>query len=249
MLKISCVSYLNSRPFIEGLEGSSVLREASLSLDVPSECAAKLMDGRADIGLVPVAVLPDLPEAHIVSDFCIGADGPVETVLLLSHVPLEEVTSIIPDSHSRTSVMLAHVLADRYWNIKPEWKAADAPESRHCARLLIGDKTFRERERYGYVTDLAEAWKEFTTLPFVFACWASTRPLPPAFIAEFNAALATGLDQREAMAGKLSDLYPGVDIASYLNHRISYTLDDRKRAGMDLFFRMCGQLAGGVENK
>ena len=87
-VRISCVSYLNSKPFIDGLKHSSILENATLSLDIPATCADKMMNGEADLGLVPVVMVPSLPQAHIVSDFCIGADGPVDTVLMLSDVPL-----------------------------------------------------------------------------------------------------------------------------------------------------------------
>src|SRR5437867_12268285 len=88
VIKVSCVSYLNSQPFIYGLKNNSIINEIDLSLDVPSVCAEKLRSGSVDIGLVPVAVIPQLKESHIISDYCIGADGKVETVLLLSDVPL-----------------------------------------------------------------------------------------------------------------------------------------------------------------
>ena len=106
MIKVSCVSYLNSQPFIYGLKNNSIINEIELSLDVPSVCAEKILSGKADIGLIPVAVIPQLKESHIISDYCIGADGKVETVLLLSDVPLEKIKSILLDYQSRTSVLL-----------------------------------------------------------------------------------------------------------------------------------------------
>ena len=57
-------------------------------LDIPTDCATKLAEGTIDIGLVPVSIIPELKNARIISDHCIAADGVVNSVLLLSNVPL-----------------------------------------------------------------------------------------------------------------------------------------------------------------
>ena len=62
-IKISAVSYLNTLPFIYGLEHSGLLSTVELSRDIPSECARKLLAGEVDVGLVPVAVLPELADS------------------------------------------------------------------------------------------------------------------------------------------------------------------------------------------
>jgi chorismate dehydratase len=124
MVKVSCVSFLNSRPFIYGLQQDKISGDIELSLDIPSVCADKLKSGQVDIGLVPAILIPALKNPHIVSDFCIGADGRVETVLLLSNVPLEKIENIVLDSQSRTSVILARILAGKFWKINPEWMEA-----------------------------------------------------------------------------------------------------------------------------
>ena len=114
-LRISAVSYLNSLPFVYGIKNSGFLKNIELSLDVPSVCADKLISGKADIGLVPVAAIPLIKNARIVSDFCIGADGKVQSVLLISRKPLQEIQKVYLDLESRTSVGLAKVLAKEYW--------------------------------------------------------------------------------------------------------------------------------------
>src|SRR5258705_12322934 len=124
-IKVSCVSYLNSRPFIFGLQNSPVSNEIELSLDVPSECANKLIDGIVDIGLVPVSVLDELNEFHVISDYCIGADGEVGSVLLLSDVPLDDIKTVLLDYNSRTSALLVQVLADKFWKVSPNWVDTD----------------------------------------------------------------------------------------------------------------------------
>ena len=67
-IRVSAVSYTNSKPFIDGLQRAGGDLDIRLSLDIPSQCAAKLISGRADVGLVPVAALPDIPDYRIISD-------------------------------------------------------------------------------------------------------------------------------------------------------------------------------------
>ena len=125
MLKISAVSYLNTVPFIHGLKQSVLIHSIGLQLDYPSICADKLINGIVDLALVPVAVIPKLLQAHIISDYCIGANGAVDTVCLYSDVPITEIESIALDYQSRTSVALLKILLKEYWQLNPELKKAD----------------------------------------------------------------------------------------------------------------------------
>ncbi|MEO6037657.1 MAG: MqnA/MqnD/SBP family protein, partial [Saprospiraceae bacterium] len=124
-LRISAVSYLNTKPFIYGLYRSDLGDILDLSLDIPALCAQKLLTGEADLALAPVAIIPELPEAYIVSDYCIGAVGKVKTVCLFSNTPLSEIKQIYLDFHSRTSVALVRILCAQYWHIQPEFVPAE----------------------------------------------------------------------------------------------------------------------------
>ena len=79
-IRISAVSYTNTKPFIFGLELNQIKNKLDLSLDTPSDCAQKLIDNQVDIGLIPVAAILSLPYWQIVSDYCIGAVGAVNSV-------------------------------------------------------------------------------------------------------------------------------------------------------------------------
>jgi chorismate dehydratase len=239
-LRISAVSYLNTKPFIRGMESSGFVNQVDLSLDIPSVCAAKLLDGRVDVGLVPVAIIPELREHHIITDYCIGADGPVKSVLLYSNVPLTEIQSVLLDNQSRTSVALVKILAKHLWNIAPEWTlATDGYENSIAgtrAGVVIGDRTFRLKDRFAYSYDLAECWKELTGLPFVFACWVSNKPIDVGLEADFNKALKMGVSQAADVAKQYETDFPaGSHLEEYLCHNLSYTLDTRKRQGLTQF--------------
>ena len=102
-IKITAVSYLNTKPLLYGLLKSNLAQSVDLQLNIPSVCAQKLLNGEADLGLVPVAILPELQQPQIISDYCIGTVGAVKTVAIYSHVPIEKVESLYLDYHSRTS--------------------------------------------------------------------------------------------------------------------------------------------------
>ena len=240
MVKVSAVSYTNSIPFVYGLINSVIQHEIELSLDIPSQCAEKLIHGHADIGLVPAAILPSLGEGQIISDFCIGAIGKVDTVMLYSQVPLENIKRIWLDFQSRTSVQLVQVLCREYWKIEPEFLTAQPGYEQlihgEDAGVVIGDRCFDSLGRYKFSYDLSENWYEFTGLPFVFAVWHSNRSLPESFIEKFNHSLGFGIQQKELALDKLLNPKLSREVAHhYLYKRISYHLDDRKKRGLQLF--------------
>jgi chorismate dehydratase len=227
-IRVTAVSYLNTKPLLYGLFKSPVAAELDLQLDIPSICAEKLRSGQADLGLVPVAILPELTQAYIVSDYCIGAEGAVKTVCIYAEKPLEELKTIYLDYHSRTSVELARILVREYWKVGAELLPAkpgfENKIQGDTGALLIGDRTMGLESKYPYVYDLGEAWLQHTGLPFVFAAWVSTKPLDPAFIQRFNAALKTGLDY-----------IPDFDLSTYFTKYISYPLTQGKKEALRLF--------------
>jgi chorismate dehydratase len=248
LLRISVVSYLNSRPFILGLNNSEYIRKhAIITTDNPAECARKVKSGEADMGLIPVAILPDLGEYHIYSDYCIGAKGKVRSVFLFSEVPVQEVKEIVADPQSRTSVALTKVLAKFFWKIEPEFKTTNDDNyltavRDHTAAVMIGDRTFNVQNNFKYPVDLAEQWMDHTGLPFVFACWAGKMPIDPEFIKHFNQALEYGVEHRDEVIAAEKDNYNGFDVKDYLKNNITYVLDSSKRKGMELFLSLLQKL-------
>ena len=247
MLKISAVSYLNTVPFIHGLKQSELIHNIDLQLDYPSICADKLINGTVDLALVPVAVIPKLKNSYIISDYCIGADGAVDTVCLYSDVPVTEIESIGLDYQSLTSVALLKVLLKEYWQLKLELKKVDIGfedniKGKHAA-LVIGDRAFAMNTKHAYIYDLSAIWKELTGLTFVFAAWVSNKKLPQNFISNFNTALEKGLSDIDRALDLERDNYPNcTNPEDYLNNKISYNLDSKKKKGMELFLKKVNAL-------
>lgn len=245
--RVSIVSYLNSKPFLYGLEKSLLADKIDLSLDIPSKVAAKLAYNVADIGLIPVAGLEDLEEYHIVSNYCIGSVGKVKTVVLASNVPLEKVDTILMDYQSRSSVLLAKVLAKFYWKKSFYWENTcnnfqNVSIIGNTAGVIIGDRVFEIENKYKYVYDLSEEWLKFTNLPFVFAVWAANKELNETFETEFNKALKFGLGHIDKVLKTEQSYYPNVNIKEYFINNISFELDLEKRAGMAKFLELASKL-------
>jgi chorismate dehydratase len=242
------VSYLNSTPFIYGLDNFFKRDDVKISIDIPSICAEKLLSGQADIGLVPVAILPRLNHYSIISDYCIAANGEVSSVLLLSDVPLEKIETILLDYQSRTSVMLTRILTKKLWGIHPQWKETSENYEKDIrastAGVVIGDRALKLKGKFKYVYDLSAEWNKLTGLPFVFACWVSTIETTPVFNQEFNNALYKGISDIEAVVQALpsKDINPDVAI-DYLKNNISFLMDDKMKKGMKRFLEFVEQLS------
>ncbi len=230
-----------------------------ISYTVPSQCAAALRAGTADIGIIPAAAYTSVADLGILPGVAIASRRPVRSILLVSKVPLERVRTVALDTSSMTSVALTKVLFARWWGGSREFTAM-APEIEtmlegHDAGLVIGDPALKI-DRSRYVTyDLAEEWIRFTGKPFVFAFWAvrqaaikagsSPLDLPSIFQKSRDHGLLPGnLDQIAGEWGPRLGL-SAASVKSYLNENIYYSLDSACMEGMQLFYRYaeeCGAL-------
>jgi chorismate dehydratase len=247
-IKISIVNYTNTLPFKWALKKSPLLQRIDLQEDIPSICGQKLKFGQVDLALMPVAMLAELDHFFIETDFCIGAHGRVDSVKLYSQVPLEQMETVTLDYQSRSSITLTKVLFKFCWKRNVKYLDASPGFEQQIggsnAAVVIGDRTFALNGHYAYEYDLAEEWKKFTGLPFVFAAWVSRERLAPEFIKEFNSVLRYGIDQVEkavAENGPVKNLSPEKTI-EYLTQRIDYNLDADKRKALNLFLDYIRQL-------
>jgi chorismate dehydratase len=238
-IRVGIVSYLNTRPLIYGLQRLPIKNEIELIEAYPASLAEKLKTGEIDLGLVPVAIISQLPQFYINGNYCIGAVGDVASVALFSQVPIEQIRTIYLDYQSRSSVQLLKWLVKNHWKIDPE--LIDAKDESYLsyikndtAAVIIGDRALAQRSNFRYIYDLAGEWKIATGLPFVFAAWVSTKKLPEHFIEKFDEANAYGLQHIDEIAAEYDD---GVyDLKKYFSENLSYELDKDKRKAMNYFF-------------
>lgn len=237
------MSYLNTKPLVYGFENGGMKDELEMIEAYPSRIAAMLLNNEIDLGLVPVAIIPALKESYIISDFCIGATGPVASVCLFSDVPLASVTEVLVDYQSRTSAALLKVLLEHYWKLSP--KLTDTNNGYRqdikgtTAGLVIGDRALQQRHKSAYIYDLAETWQLMTGLPFVFAAWVANKKLPGNFVDRFNETTGKGLKHLEEIAAGIN--YPAYDLQYYYTQNIHYLLDESKKKAMSLFLQYLQQ--------
>lgn len=231
-LRIGGVKYLNAAPLCDALDA----QRFDIRRDHPSVVARMLREGEVDVALVPVAaLLADGAPFRVVPGVCIGAEGPVDSVLLVGRTPPERWERLLLDGVSRSSaaltrVLLAGPLGERLESVE----LIDAPPGQALelagpadGALVIGDAARQLPDELEQRIDLAEVWHQWTGLPAVFAVWAGRPDLPREAIAALREAARKGL-------AELCARYEGEDLA-YLSERLRYRLDDRALMGLRRF--------------
>ncbi len=242
-IKVAAVSYLNTKPLLYGIERSRLMNDIELIVDYPSNLATSLKEGSIDVALLPVAAMPGIEGAHIVSDYGIAADGNVASVAIFSQVPMGEIESVYLDYQSRSSVRLARLLLEKHWKKGVVYKQATEHYIDYIngtnAGVIIGDRALQQLNNFEYVYDLADGWKDYTGLPFIFAAWVANKELPADFIVAFNEANALGLLHIDEIVA--ANPYPYFDLHEYYTKHIHYLLDADKKKGLEKFLQLIAE--------
>lgn len=244
-IKIAAVSYTNTIPFVYGIEHTKNNLCADLILAIPKECAELFKRKEVDIALVPFATTLELTDFDIITPYCISSDDVVRTVVLMSDCDIKSIQRIYLDSHSRTSVELVKILAEKLWNITPTYEPLNSFDnlkikSKNDAFLLIGDKVFDYEGRFAYKYDLCREWINLTGKPFVFAVWIARKGIKESVIKSLCNSLESGINQIENAVNERNYKDPKF-ILEYLTKNIKFNLTDDKREGMKLFLHYLRQ--------
>lgn len=246
-IRLGAVSYLNTKPLVEGLDARPDL--FALRFDIPAQCAALLHEGRVDLGLIP-AIEYLRGDYRIVPGVAIGSDGPIASVALFSRVSVEQIATLALDVSSRTSVALTRILCAKRWRITPKLVPAEpdlqAMLSRAEAALVIGDPALSiDPAAQGLVkTDLGCEWQAMTGLPFVYAMWSGRAGVArPEHIAELNAARDRGVASIDTIAGAWGGGDPRRERTArgYLRDNLKYGLGERELAGLRRFHELAAE--------
>ncbi len=233
---------------------------------MPSECAARLADGRADIGLIPIASLATKPGLQILPGCTIASKGRVRSLILVHRAsrPLQKLRSVAADAASRTTLAYTRIMFHKWGNAEvpfvPMVADLDAMLERADAAILIGDpallaleERYNRLERTGeelVYRDLAEEWRALTGLVFVSAVWstacgtlAGSSPLDQSVAEDFILSRDHGLANIDALVAEWSRriAIPEATIRTYLTANIHYVLDEECVEGLRGFFRMAAE--------
>ncbi len=236
---MGAVSYLNTKPLLYGIERSPLLERMELITDHPASIADMLLKDEIDVGLVPVAIIPEMKEYHINTRYVIGCNGPVASVCLFSEAPVEELRKVLMDYQSKTSVVLAKILLKDYWKVRPEFEEALPGFLQEIkgdtGAVVIGDRALEQRVISTHSYDLGEAWKKMTGLPFVFAAWISNKKLDPDWVEAFDEANGTGVRHIDLVLDGLPQNL--INLREYYTRYLSYELDAEKVRGLGVFLK------------
>ena len=256
-LRVSAISYLNTAPlmwdFENGESVESLKQHFQVEYTIPAQCADALKTGTADIGIIPVAAYTSIPDLVIIPDVAIAAKNQVRSILLVSKVSLEKIRSVATDASSRTSSALVQIFLRKFVGVNPGFtpQKPDLKEMLrwHDAALLIGDIALQAQTSGRYVYDLAEEWRRWTYLPFVFAFWAVRKAALEKANSEVNIARVFqqsrdhGLDHVTEIARSWSPRLGLKEpvIREYLTSNIDYFLGDDNVKGLKLFYRYAAE--------
>ena len=248
-LRIATVPFYNAWPLTRFLEEE--LPDAVLSSWNPSAMRQGLLADEIDLALMPVAELAALPEAVVHGDACIGARGPVKSVLMFSKVPITEIRQIALDAASRTCVTLSVAMLEKFYGITPETVPLDyEADLNRCdadAMVVIGDRALAfepNAQVWNVRVDLGQWWCEKTGLPFVFAAWIGLKSFGKTLEAKLNTARDRGIAAIDTIIlekmenAKKTEKPLLVDesvLHDYFRNAVHYTIGPKERKGMNLF--------------
>lgn len=241
IMRISVINYSNTIPFLYGFHHNTELaRKSEFLYHYPAQSVEMLRTNQADIGIVPVAAIPSIPNGRIISKFCIGALRHVDSVCLCSPVDLPNIQRITLDYQSRSSNLLTKVLAKHVWGINPQFEIGTQgyeTANDSSAKVIIGDRALLLKSKFAYSWDLAEEWNKAFAKPFVFACWVANKDVSHEYLQLFEQALQFGvshIDEAIAFHNTPKDF----DLSNYLHTAISYEFNKEKQDAMQEFYRL-----------
>ena len=242
-LRVVAADFLNSLPLTVEVAGDDFF---DFRYVVPSEGARMLVEGEAEIALLPVAALAEIGGLEVVPGPCIGANGRVDSVVIVSEVPLDQVERLYVDNASRTSVVLARIYLEAIGRRETPFVRLSGEDilgkvGGTDAGLLIADIAFEHSDRFTYRHDLGDVWKRLTGEPFVFAVWAAEPGvLNEEIIERLNRRFWDGLARKHRIVEEFAasrDIEKS-RVASYLDERIQFNLNRAAWNGMQEFFRV-----------
>jgi chorismate dehydratase len=236
------------------LECGAIPNDFRIASGPPAKLNEMMASGLLDASSVSCIEYGRRPEQYrLIPDLGIGSRGPVQSVLLLSQIPMEQLDGgeVAVTSQTHTSAALLKVLFTLYapMNIQlTPGRPVDAIRNGALptALLAIGDDALRLRRHpaYPHVWDLGGVWREWTGLPFIFGVWvvsrafSQARPAAARHVCEaFAEAKAWGLARMETIIGLTAArcFLSEAELVSYYDGLV-YDLREEEQAGLRHFY-------------
>jgi chorismate dehydratase len=234
-IRLGRIAYANMAPVFFRVEA----RYEEVS-GVPTELNRRLVAGELDTAPISsIAYARHADSLLLLPQLCVSSHGAVDSIQLVSRLPLERIRTVAVTPESATSVVLTKVLLPAASHV-PLGEEADA-------KLLIGDAALRSAfEDPTPHHDLGAMWLERTGLPMVFAVWAAPEPAHPGLL-ELEAALVASIREARAAPEALAHeaaaryAYPAGFLARYFE-KLRFRFGPRERAGLITFLELAREV-------
>lgn len=247
--RLAASSYLNSAPLIWSFLNGAKRGQVDFVEAVPARCADLLSRNEVEGALIPLIEYQRIAGGALVPDVCVGSQKEVLSVVLVSKdAELEQIRSVALDESSRTSATLVKVIFREFLDHEPAWtvRTPNLAEmlERNDAALIIGDPgmTF---PRTGFkVWDMANLWRKYTGLGFVFAMWmVRDGAVERARTVDFAGARDEGVDHIDEIVAAYKDKIPMPveELRKYLTENIVFRVDDSMKQGLQLYYELAAK--------
>jgi len=231
VIRLGRISYANMAPVFYRVDA-----EYEEFTGVPTVLNRQLIAGEIDAA--PISSIEYARNADsllLLPRLCVSSEGAVDSIQLVSKLPLDQIETVAVTPESATSVVLTKVLLPGARHV-PLGEEADA-------KMLIGDAALQSMfEDPTPHHDLGRLWLERTGLPMVFAVWAVPLPAHPGLL-DLEEALVASIraarSEPEALAYEAAERYgyPAGFLARYFE-KLRYRFGPRERAGLYTFLEL-----------
>ncbi len=167
-MKVGWIDFFNTIPFKEAINGNSPY---IVIKDVPSRLNRYIYEGIIDIGIISSAeYIENFPKYLILPKLSISSYGKVNSVVLVSDYPIDDINLVVLSKQSKTSNYLVQILFNSFLRKRVVFSEKEENQ-KDIGYVLIGDKALLQKDKFPFVYDLSDIWYKYTKTPFVFALW------------------------------------------------------------------------------
>ena len=266
--RVGQINFLNVLPLAYGYAHGAA-EELAITRGVPAVLNNDILTGRLDIAGVSSILYARHPEKLLVlPHLCVGSFGPVESILLVSKKPIDEIEDdrIALTAKSATSHALLKIILRSGYGAFPDYRVqtldpdplTPIPEDATAA-LYIGDDAlhlYHHASLSLYLYDLGSEWRRLTGRPMVYSLWVTTREFAersPELLSSAYARIRAGLNFGRAHIGEAIHTVLGEkpfaedELREYLSGSvITWDLDEKYIGGLKTFYQLA-EKAGLIE--
>src|SRR4029078_4134185 len=189
---------------------------------VPTQLNRMLLAGEIDVAPISsIEYARNAQRLRLMPRLCVSSEGAVDSIQLVTRIPLGQVRTVAVTPESATSVVLTKVLIPQA-ELLPLEAANEAD-----AKLLIGDAALKSAfEDPPPHHDLGRLWLERTGLPMVFAVWAAPEPVVDG-LADLQDALGASLGLPRCLPALQSAVAASALSARSEPERLAYEASER----------------------